>query len=386
MKLVRKIKSWAALAGVALTTTALAQPEQWLEYHTSPEGRAYHWLDLTTNPPPNVALPKLNAKPYFARWVTPMDPAGGRWICFDRIRKSGPYDRLFIDNNGDGRLDNKSPMNAVRTDQNMAYFDPARIVFKGEDGPITYHLALRFYKYDNNPAQVLIGSGGWYEGMVDLGGTKRRVLLIDGNVNGTFNDMAPNPSDTDRVQVEGDKAGERFLGKLLEVDGQLFRIEVARDGAYVKLQKAENVAFGQVRVPENISEVTAFGENGDFARKPAKGEFALPVGKYRVQGWTINRKDDKGAAWTLSGHDFPDAANFEVTADKAAALEIGEPVKAVLQTTEAANNQITFNLRFKGQLGESIEMLREGQRPRGPQLTLTNLDGTFRYTNSFEFG
>jgi len=85
------------LAGLLAAATVWAQPEQWLEYHTSDDGRVFHQLELTTNPPPGVALPKLNATPYFARWKTPMDPAGERWLCFDRSHKSGPYDRLFID-------------------------------------------------------------------------------------------------------------------------------------------------------------------------------------------------------------------------------------------------------------------------------------------------
>ena len=97
---------------------------------------------------------------------------------------------------------------------------------------------------------------------------------------------------------------KRCLGKLLEVDGQFYHIEVARDGAFVKLQKAENVVLGQVRVPETISEFIAFGENGHFVRKPAKGEFTLPVGKYRIQGWKTDRKDDKGAPWELAGYNL----------------------------------------------------------------------------------
>ena len=53
---------WAALTALALATTASAQKEQWLDYHVSREGRGYRYLDLTTNPPPNVKLPKLNAQ------------------------------------------------------------------------------------------------------------------------------------------------------------------------------------------------------------------------------------------------------------------------------------------------------------------------------------
>jgi hypothetical protein len=387
-KLVKGPGKWAAFAGLVLATTALAQPEQWLEYHTSREGQASRWLELTTNPPPNVALPKLNAKPCFVRWTTPLDPAGGRWICLDRTRKSGPYDRLFIDSNGNGRLDDESSINADRREQNYAYFPPARVVFKGEDGPVTYHLVFRSYKRENEPAELLISSGGWYEGVVNFDGAKKRIQLIDGNVNGTFNDMAPDPYDSDRVQVEGDKTTERFLGKMLEVDGKFYRIEAARDGAFVKIQKVppSGITLGQVRVPENISEFAAFGGNGHFVRKPVNGEFTLPAGNYRIFRWTISRKDEKNAMWTLSGYNFPKTSSFEAAADKTAVLEIGEPVQAVLKATENTNRQVAFNLRFEGRQKESIEMLRDGQRPRGPKLMLANAAGTLCYTNTFEFG
>ncbi|MGD0743863.1 MAG: hypothetical protein ABSA45_01800 [Verrucomicrobiota bacterium] len=371
--------------GLAVAGTALAQSEQWLEYHTSADGRAYKQMELTTNPPPGVALPILNASPYFARWFTPMDPAGGRWLCLDRTRKSGPYDRLFIDSNGNGRLDDEAPLQA-RLDSYTASFPPAPVVFKGEDGPVTYHLVLRFYQYDKSPARLLASSGGWYEGVVNFDGAKKRIQLIDGDVNGAFNNITPNPFESDRIQVEGDKVGERFLGKLLEVDGKFFRIEIARDGAFVKIQKAEGVPLGSVRVPENISEFTVFGANGHFVRRPEKGEFTLPTGRYRMVHWVINRKDEKGAAWTLSGYNFPESVNFEVAATNAATLDIGEPVQAVLQATNIASRQVRFDLHFVGRQKESIEMLRDNQRPSGPKLTLVNADGSPCGTATFEFG
>jgi len=384
---------WAALAVMALATTASAQKEQWLDYHVDREGRGYRYLDLTTNPPPNVKLPKLNAQPYFAHWTTPLDPAG-RWLCLDRTKKSGLYDRVYFDSTGNGRLDDKSPVGTSHSDQYAAYFEPVRVVFKGEDGPITYHAVLRFLQYGVGNANLLASSGGYYAGKVDIVGKKRRIELIDENVNGTFNDRAEEMSDTDCVSVEGDKVPRRYLGKMLEVDGQFYLIEVARDGAFIKLQKAENVVLGQVRVPETISEFVAFGENGHFVRKPVKGAFTLPVGEYRIQTWTIDRKDDKGAAWQLMGYNFNDSARFEVAAEKPVSLEVGEPMRAVMEAQEpssrpgsrAATKQVNFNLRFEGRYGETLQIMKGNQRPRGPRLTLTSLDGTYRYTNTFEFG
>ncbi len=379
-----KFSKQLILAGMVLAGSAWAQTEQRLQYHTGAQGQAYHQLDLTTNPPPGVALPKLNAAPYFARWVTPMDPSGGRWVCLDRSRKGGPYDRLFIDSNGNGRLDDKTPLQA-RANPN-AEFPPARLVFKGGDGPITYHLEFRLYESATGPAELLASSAGWYEGMVNFDGVKKRLQLIDGNVNGTFNDVGADAYDSDRVQIEGDQTSEHFLGRMLEVNGKLYRIEVARDGAFVKVQKAEDVTLGQVRVPENISELVVFGENGHFVRKPVNGEVTLPAGHYRVVRWTINRKDEKGAAWTLSGSGFPKTAGFQVAADKTALLKIGEPVQAVLKAAEGADRQINFSLQFVGRQEESIEMLRGGQRPQGPKLVLASTTGTLVFSSTFEFG
>jgi hypothetical protein len=48
--------------------------------------------------------------------------------------------------------------------------------------------------------------------------------------------------------------------------------------------------------------------------------------------------------------------------------------------------QLTFNLRFEGHYGETLQIMKGNERPRGPRLTLTSLDGTYRYTNTFEFG
>ncbi len=393
MKLFTGMVRLGALGAMAMATTVLAQKEQWLDYHVSREGRGFRFLTLTTNPPPNVKLPTLNARPYFAHWTTPLDPAG-RWLCLDRSKKSGLYDRVYFDTTGNGRLDDKIPVGTFRSDQYNAFFEPVRVVFKGEDGPVTYHLVFRFSQYDGGDVNLYASSGGYYAGKVDIGGKKRQLELYDENVNGAFNDRGPDMGDSDSVAVDKDEVGQRHLGKLLEVDGQFYQIEVARDGAFIKLQKAENVELGKVRVPESISEFVAYGGNGHFVRKPAKGELTLPVGQYRIEGWKINRKDDRGAAWELSAYGFNDSARFEVAAAKPVLLEVGEPMRLAMEIGEpstqpgakADTNQHVFNLSFQGHYGEMLQIMKDRQRPRGPRLTLTSLDGTYRYTNTFEFG
>jgi hypothetical protein len=384
MKLGIRVSRWAALAALVIASTASAQKEQWLEYHLNREGRGYRYLDLTTNPPPDLKLPKLNGQAYFAHWTTPMDPAG-RWLCLDRTKKSGLYDRLYFDSTGNGRLDDKTAVTTTRTDQYQAYFDPVRLVFKGEDGPVTYHLIFRFMKFEGSEPNLLAASGGYYSGKVDMGGKKRKLDLVDADVNGTFNDVSDLARECDRVIIEGEKGGEKYLGKLIEAGGQFYQIEAAQDGAFVKLQKAEALSFGKVRVPDVISNLVVFGRTGEFERQPVKGEFTLPEGKYRVLSWTTSRKDAKGAKWDLTGNNFPDSFTFQVAAVKPATLEIGEPVRVSLSASES-KDEVGFNLNFRGRAGESLSFVKGNQTPPGPKLMQVSLDGTFRATNTFEFG
>jgi len=381
------------MAGLTFTVTAFAQQEQWLEYHTSREPKGYRWIELSTKPPANVPLPNLEAGAFFGCWSNALNKTAGRWFCLNRLTRYGPHDRLFFDCNGNGRLDDESPVKRTRRSEDASYFEPVKLVFKGEDGPISYHLICRFYRFDKQRGQLLIGAGGWYEGNVKLAGKKRRVQLVDYTVNGVFNDQGRTPDKCDRLVILGEKEErdpdqrrmERYLGKYLEVDGQLLEIEVAADGAFLKAKKAEGVQFGTVRVPETISEFVAFGQNGHFIREPDKGRFELPVGDYRVNSWTINRKDDKGASWKLSGRSFYRAADFTVAGESPVELQIGEPVQAVLQARET-KGRVAFDLRLLGSLGESVDLLRGKSRPRAPRLEVTSLKGSYRSTDYFEYG
>jgi hypothetical protein len=284
-----------------------------------------------------------------------------------------------VDSTGAGKLDAKNSISATRIDDYSAFFDPVRFVFKGEDGPVTYHLIVRFMRYEKDDARLLISSGGYYEGKVEVGGTKRQLMLVDGNANGVFNDLGYDRADCDRVRINED----RMLGKLIEVDNTFYEIEVPQDGAFVKLRKAEKVVLGQIKVPDTINSVNVAGENGNFERKPEKGLFTVPAGEYRLVNWNINRKDDRGTQWQVMGSG--EGSAFEVPADGNVRLEIGEPIRAVLSSTELTN-QVQLGLRFTSVNGETVYLRKGEENPPGPRLTLTSLDGAYRHTNKFEFG
>jgi hypothetical protein len=379
-------------AGLLCQATA-APAEQWLEYHTSTEPKGYRWIGLSTNAPAGVALPAdLKPGALFGRWSNGMDPFkgrgnpnNGRVFCLDASRKAGPCDRIFFDQNGNGQLDDDVAIKSSDRDTSGASFPPIKVLFKTADGPVTYHLIARLYQNDKSRANLLVGSAGWYEGTVKLGGKPHQVQLIDSTVNAVFNDMTDDPYNSDRLMVDGGRSGQRYLGKYLEVDGQLLRLEVARDGAFIKVEKAEGVQYGTVKVPAGVTEVTAFSRNGHFTRQPTNGEFTLPTGRHRVNSWTLERKDEKGVLWKLSGSGFSGKAMFDVATNKAASLKIGEPVQTSLTFQETKTGG-SFDLKLTGTLGETIEVMRGKERARAPKLLVASAEGSLHYTNTFEYG
>jgi hypothetical protein len=386
----RKTDIWlAVMITLLLTSAASAQDEQWLQYHSEREAMQIVGdmtrsnLRLTSEKPQGVELPDFKTEePFFTSWSTPMVADGKLWIAVDRSAEKGRWDQLYIDSNINGHLNDETAVNAHRTDQYYTYFGPVKVVFEGEDGPLTYHLNFMFY--ENGETRRLYASpGGWYEGDITVAGAKKYCMLIDYNGNGTFNDKSINYNECDRIRI-GEK-GTRdsgYVGNYAEIDDVLYHTEIARDGAYVKLSKADNVKFGTVRLPDTITEFAAGGENGLFTFKPENGTGSLPVGIYRINSWKIERKDEKGKRWELEGRAYTTQGDFEITEGAEKSLEIGEPLQGNLQVRfNAETENYEFEKNVRGRMGEYLTLTRGGQRVSNLwKMSAKNKEGTFAKT------
>ncbi len=378
---------------LAFASAARSQDEQWLQYHCQREAQrivgnmGVATPRVTTEKPQGVELPPfVSEEQYFAHWATPMVPSGRLWIALDRTKDRGRRDRLYVDSNGDGSLKDETHVTAYRIEQYYTYFGPVKVVFQGEDGPIVYHLNFRLYDHDEKNRRLYIYSGCWYEGDITVAGTKKRCVLIDQNVNGTFDDKALEAHRCDRIKIGMESHPDAgYVGNYVAVDGVLYEPEIARDGAYVVLTKAKDVKLGDIRLPETITEFSAGGRNGLFTLKPEEGIASLPAGKYRVNYWSIVRKDEQGRKWTLKGSLFSSRGSFEINHAKQSQFSIGEPVVSTVQARKTASGY-SFSQELKGRLGEQIELTRNGSQSRAPKLHIKSKDGSYDRTFSFEYG
>ncbi len=377
------------MLGAASASVALAQGEQWLQYRSAAEARQivgdmnYLFKEPTTSKPEGIDLPDFASDaPLFVLWETPMAKAGKVWLAIDKSRERGQYDRLYIDANANGDLSDETAHEPSRRDSNQSYFGPVKVVFDTEDGPITYHLSVEHYWRPDRTYCLLIPAC-WYEGPVTVGGVKKHCTLIDYNVNAQFNDKSLNFGQCDRIRIgDQDSRDTRFVGNYIEVEDKLYRPQIARDGAFIVLIEADDVAYGAIRVAENITSFAAGGENGLFTRKPKEGIARLPVGDYRFDHWSIV-KDDKGAKWELRGS--AGGGPFTVTQDEEVEIEVGEPVYSSVAVSRSGSYH-SFSQNLEGRGGERIELLRNGSRPQPPKLRIRNRDGTYDRGMSFEYG
>lgn len=382
---------WLIAAGFLGIQAFLWADVQWLSYHTSDRtrdivGGSSQFNRLEENSPTDVKLPELSTDdPKFIKWKTTMDPKGFRWVVFDKQHLHGLYDILYIDSDGDGQLDDEQKIEGRQSDQYSAEFGGVPVYFEGDDGPITYHINMRFYSYNEPSTYVYAYAGCWYEGQVNIGGKTQRCVLVDYNCNGAFDDKSDN-FNCDRVLIGPEQNYQTgWVGNYLEVDNSLYRLSIAKDGAFVELTPAADVAYGTVTMPESITAFSAGGMNGMFERTVKDGKVTLPLGQYRVYSWQIARKDDNGTEWTLSGSGFPQKENFTVAKDADAAVDIGEPVFSKLQATDR-DGMHYFNQQLVGKSGERISLTKAGSQPEAPRVHIRNKTGEYDRTFALEYG
>lgn len=382
----------AAIGLLAIESVSVAQEEQRLQYQSSRDAGSIlkevsqQHLKVISQLPEGVALPDFKEdKPLFYKWISPMVKNGYLLIAVDcnQIGEDRAHDLLYIDSNGDGSLKDETAIQAYRAERQHSYFGLVKVIFQTEEGPTTYHLNFRLCDHDERP--LWASSAGWYEGTITVAGAKKQCVLIDYDANGTFNDKSINFGDCDHIRIGEEDSDARFVGNYIEIDKMLYRLEFARDVGCIKITKAEGVVFGNVRLPETISEFAAGGENGLFIFKPEKGAGRLPVGKYCVEHWNIERKDETDNNWKLEGRGFGDAGVFDVSTEKETEISIGEPVTSRLEVSDSGSGYY-FRQILVGQHGERVQLSCNGTMPPAPNLHIKSEDGKYDRTFTFAYG
>jgi len=393
----------AIYASLVICEPLLAEKTHWLRYYYSrdperetgvpPSNQRLEVLRQNPDLPPQAVVAERVA----AKWKTPMVKAGFLWVVLGRSKRNGRYDLLFMDTDGDGSLRDEAPIKphhaSLRRNGNeqFASFGPAKVLLESKEGTVVYHLNVHL-QCTPDRTEVDVSYGGWYDGMVRAGDKLLYCMVVDSNSNGAFDDASTDFDRADRIWLApkhklGQRAERgppdlRLVGKYVQIDGKLYSLVIARDGAWVKLSRSDKVTVGSVRVPSGVNYFSAGGPAGLFEFKNVAGIVKLPVGTYRVDEWRTSQRDELGAVWEMIGRKFPDKGIFKVEPIKEIAIKVGEPATHVSARREGRTHHFTL----LGGLGERVSVRRDGREPKASTFLITSRDKSYHRRFSFEYG
>lgn len=377
------------LRGFADETGEEGTERQWLRYRhdagfTRGVNRSYY--SLRSADPSGATLPTFTAgDPQYFRWKTPLADTDGVLIALDRSRKNGLYDRLYVDTNADGNLADEKPKKPDSGSQWSSEFNGIRMVLPTEEGNVTYHLTIHLSTHGGD-LHVSAGTACWYENTIKLGDETRNIRLFDHNANGVFNDMPTSESSThaDRIFIqEGKEFVEYWLASMIRAGDSYYRCEVSPDGSWIRLREEWNIEFGSIRLAEEYEELQIAGENGFYQFKSTNRVHQVPVGHYTSPHWVLNRKDQRGVRWRLTGRQ--NSEPFEVIAGQETEILVGLPLEGTLRVTAGHKKiQVRVNVRAKGRGHFDLDL--NHQRAPPPTIIVESSDGSYHREHRIRSG
>jgi hypothetical protein len=317
------------------------------------------------------------------------------------IATSGKKPLLYVDVDRTGDLSNATPAAGTR-DESTTRFEPVTLTVN--DGR---KIRVRFMSHSSKIDEPLgclhAVPAGYRTGKVKLGEKTYAVALIDGNLNGLYNDLLVGPYQGQNMDVlaidrNGDGKFDAFnpnqpspewspLAKGLAAGGEFYTVTVAADGSQIEIAAAQP-KYGNLALGPHQVNLTAFSDFG-LVRIEAKGQAAsIPAGRYSTVSGALVANDGT-VDWRLQlGSDPGPAATFTVNADETLPLPLGPPFAPSAKVTQS-EREVAFDYLLQGRSGEVYNagsISKGSTRLPPPRLEVVDSSGKIIYTAAFEFG
>lgn len=340
------------------------------------------------------------------------------------------YDRLYVDTNGDGRLSDEQAFEgkcSLNRGYTVGFFHGCKLQVKYQDGaqPWAFNAQYVVFQDANSRAQpsLMLTAAASCEGMVDFGGKKLKVALVDGDSNGRFNDLfafAKAPAGTSVAAGVGPPSGDWILvdanadgqfdaealgleafgcGRYLIVDGKCYEISVSASGRRVSAARSSAPLGMLRRVGDGPFAVALLTPGSGMLALYSSGEpVAVPAGLYRLYTCVTAVTDEAGTLWRATGRANAPAQAFRVEEGKLAAVRFGAPLKvgataAVYPSGSAsalkAGDTVRLSLAIKGEGGEEYSagaITKAGGRLPPPTVAILARGGQEVASGTFQYG
>ncbi|MBC8876851.1 MAG: hypothetical protein H8E44_46075 [Planctomycetes bacterium] len=362
------------------------------------------------------------------------------------------YNRLLFDLNHNGDLTDdeviaaKEPRGTSRQSNYANYAFP-RVDLTIETDGVEMEYAFNFsvYSYGSTSysyASASLNAAAYRDGQVTLDGEKKRIVLVDYNSNGRFDDgwsIDPRthysgggvyPKKGDMIFVAPDanvtsgsspttNDSQQYLSKLVNVEGSLFDIKVSPAGDKLTLTPS-SIPVGQVTNPNKGYRAVVYSDIGLIKISgDDSGKATLPEGKWKLASYTIDRTgfveekkekekeeeatsllDTLSAALTqnqrasrprstrISAYGTDSYVAVKVRGGETVEFPFGPPYTPKVTVSHGAGSSTaSLGMSLIGSGGERCSGIYvNGSRPPSPAFTITDPDGKEVQTGNFEYG
>ncbi|MGB2937290.1 MAG: hypothetical protein WBD05_03700 [Phycisphaerae bacterium] len=337
-----------------------------------------------------------------AQAVTYFGPSVGdkpRWFAI--VAANPP--KLYADTNGNNDLSDEKAVDGAGPDQNgMVSFGPVTLAV-GENASVRVRAMMPRAPPGARVPFLLVLPAGGVVGDVTLGGQTHRAMLVDGNLNGRYDDTFSGSGDlqaADFLAIDLNQNGCFDLPDLgntdaietfprsngIKVSEAYYRIRAPADGSQIQAEKIEPT-FGTLEV--DIPGLTLLTLSDDFGFQrigPVDGKVSVVAGKYTVLQMTLAQRDEAGVEWTLTGRGGK-WKNFQILPDQTLQLQLGPPLKASIEVDQ--NNgtaSMTFLLVGRGEEVYAGGASKDGKMQPAPKFEILDETGKVLATGKFEYG
>jgi hypothetical protein len=324
----------------------------------------------------------------------------------EKAAKAISYNRLYLDLNGNGDLSDDKPVEAQAVSSNTntggvlmlagsrgnyASFSFPQVDLTVDAGgtPVEYSFTLSGYSNaqpDFCYVGVRLNAAAYREGEITLEGKKHRIVLIDFNSNGRFDDQIAMatagsgsearvyPQQGDMLLVDPDAknpdspydpAGSKFrnyITKLINVEGRLYDLKITPAGDKITLESSA-VPQGKVSNPNDGYSAMIYGDQGVLKISGNKENPAsVPAGEWKLLSYSIDLTPPPETEKAAEEKAKSDEGGEKATASK----PLSEALKNVLGGSAAAQKVVRRTLvagqatasykAVKVVAGETVEM------------------------------
>jgi RNA polymerase sigma-70 factor (ECF subfamily) len=263
-----------------------------------------------------------------------------------------------------------------------------------------------FYADCSNGEWLTFWPAFYREGKVVLEGKTHRVVLVDADFDGRFNESFVPPAvnridpgcDVLAIDLDGDSG---FFGgqhgdvpeimplcKLINVDGRYYQIKAAEDGCTVEFRRVEP-QFGVLDLGGKAVELELWSNAGRQRLSGAGQAWRLPAGRYGVAALDLTEIEG-GDRWVFEMFraEAGQLKDFEIKPGRTTAFKVGPPfqIRASMERL-VRNPDVTVGFELRGQAGElySGAPKRNGKEPPEPSFKILNGAGQIVQSGRFAY-